>query len=103
MNKIGEAGPGEIVALGRMDGVRTGDLLSASDKEPDKPEPLDVPVLKPVYTFGIHAEQRDDEVKLSDALSKLLEEDRSLTAEQNPRRAAIPVARAGRNAHPRRT
>lgn len=83
VNKIGEAGPGEIVALGRMDGVRTGDLLSASDKEPDKPEPLDVPILKPVYTFGIHAEQRDDEVKLSDALSKLLEEDRSLTAEQN--------------------
>ena len=83
-NKVGEAGPGEIVALGRMDGVRTGDLLSVSDAAPDKPEPLDVPALKPVYTFGIHAEQRDDEVKMSDALGKLLEEDRSLTAEQNP-------------------
>lgn len=83
VNKTGEAGPGEIVALGRMEGVRTGDMLSSSGTAPEKPEALDVPPLKPVYAFGIHAEKRDDEVKMSDALGKLLEEDRSLIAEQN--------------------
>ena len=82
-NKVSEAAAGEIVALGRMDGVRTGDFLAASGAAPDKPAALDVPVLEPVYAFGIHAEKRDDEVKMSDALGKLLDEDRSLVAEQN--------------------
>ncbi len=82
-SKVGEAPAGEIVALGRMEGARTGDLLSSAGTPPDKPQALDVAILKPVYTFGIHAEKRDDEVKMSDALGKLLEEDRSLIAEQN--------------------
>ncbi len=83
VNKVSEAGPGDIVALGRMEGVRTGDMLSSAGTAPETPDALEVEALKPVYSFGIHAEQRDDEVKMSDALGKLLEEDRSLVAEQN--------------------
>ena len=81
--KTPQAGPGEIVALGRMDGIRTGMMLASAGEPPEAPEALAVEVLKPVYAFGIHAEKRDDEVKMSDALGKLLEEDRSLVAEQN--------------------
>ena len=83
VNKVSAAEAGEIVALGRMEGVRTGAFLSSAGAPPDKPAALDVPALEPVYAFGIHAEKRDDEVKMSDALGKLLEEDRSLVAEQN--------------------
>lgn len=82
-NKVGAAAAGEIVALGRMDGVRTGDLLASDGAAPAKPEALEVAPLTPVYACGIRAEKRDDEVKMSDALGKLLEEDRSLVAEQN--------------------
>ena len=82
-SKVGEAAAGEIVALGRLEGARTGDLLATDGAPPEKPGAIDAPILKPVYACGIHAEKRDDEVKMSDALGKLLEEDRSLIAEQN--------------------
>ena len=82
LTKISKAEAGQIVALGRMDGVKTGQLLSSSE-EMEAPEALAVPVLEPVYAFAITAENRADEVKLSDALQKLLEEDRSLTTVQD--------------------
>jgi elongation factor G len=82
ITKTTNAAAGEIVALGRMDGVKTGDLLSSGAK-PEMPDSLVVERLKPVYAFGMEAENRSDEVKLSDALHKLMEEDRSLVTEQN--------------------
>jgi elongation factor G len=72
---------GEIVALGRMDGVKTGDTLtthSATVNELPKAEHLD-----PVFALAITAEVRSDEVKLSSAMAKLLEEDPSLDWEQH--------------------
>ena len=77
LTKVAAAASGEIVALGRMDEVRTGQLLSSAG-EIETPEALAVPVLESVYAFAITAENRADEVKLSDALGKLLDEDRSL-------------------------
>ena len=47
-----------------------------------KPLPF-VDPLPPVYGLAIAPEQRKDEVKLSTALGKLVEEDPSLTWEQN--------------------
>jgi elongation factor G len=82
LTKISKAEAGQIVALGRMDGVKTGQLFSNSE-EMEAPEALAVPVLEPVYAFAINAENRADEVKLSDALHKLLEEDRSLGTMQD--------------------
>ena len=82
ITKTANSAAGEIVALGRMDGVKTGDLLSSGAK-PEMPDSLVVERLKPVYAFGMEAENRSDEVKLSDALHKLMEEDRSLVTEQN--------------------
>ncbi len=81
-DKVAKAGVGEVVALGRMDGVRTGDLLTPSGKAPEVltgfPEPLAA-----VYSAAISAEKSSDEVKLSEALAKLAEEDPSLHAEQS--------------------
>ncbi|HEX9646808.1 MAG TPA: elongation factor G [Alphaproteobacteria bacterium] len=81
--KVAKAVAGEVVALGRMDEVGTGDMLSSAGAA-KVPDALLVAPLKPVYAFGIAAEKRADEVKLSDALGKLLEEDRSLVAEHDP-------------------
>jgi elongation factor G len=70
---------GEIVAIGRLEGVGTGETLSTG-KTP-KPLPK-VEQLEPVYGLAIAPANRKDEVKLSAALGKLVEEDPSLRWEQ---------------------
>ncbi len=80
--KIPRATLGDVVALGRMEAVHTGDVLTPSGTRPaglpDWPAPL-----TPVYSFGIEAENRADEVKLSGALQRLSEEDPSLVWRQD--------------------
>ncbi|MES1022948.1 elongation factor G [Gloeocapsa sp. BRSZ] len=76
-----EAQAGDIVALSRLEGIHTGDTLSSNSElasELPKAEHLD-----PVYALAITSEKRNDEVKLSGALSKLLEEDPALYWEQH--------------------
>ena len=74
------AGVGEVIALGRMEDIPTGSLLTLSGvSQPESwPQPL-----KPLFSLAVHAENRADEVKLSGALTKLTEEDPSLSFEPN--------------------
>ena len=79
---VGAAGAGEIVGLGRLEEARTGQTLSngaaaAADLPIAEPTP-------PMYAFAVHAENRNDEVKLSGAIAKLIDEDPSLRFEQDP-------------------
>jgi elongation factor G len=72
---------GEIVALARMDTIQTGDTLST---EPQQVKALPkAEVLPPVFALAIAPQQRKDEVKLTGALSKILEEDPALVWEQH--------------------
>jgi elongation factor G len=78
---IGKASVGEIVAIGRLEGIQTGDLLTSSNqKVPELPK---ADKLEPVYALAIAPENRKDEVKLSAAMGKLIEEDPSLYWEQH--------------------
>jgi elongation factor G len=80
-NAINQAVAGDIVAIGRLDGAQTGDTVSTQatpSVELPKAEALD-----PVYALAIAPEKRSDEVKLTDALTKLMEEDPSLRWEQH--------------------
>lgn len=78
---INKAEAGAIVALSRMEGIKTGNTLSA---DPQLVGLLpQAEQMKPVYALAITAEKRNDEVKLSGALTKLLEEDPSLYWEQH--------------------
>ncbi len=79
--KAGKGVAGDVVALGRMDSVQTGDLVSenGSAKAELWPEPLN-----PLFAISIHAHDRSDEVKLSGALSKVTEEDSSLSFGHDP-------------------
>ena len=75
-DKIQKAVAGEVVGLGRTDGVKTGDVLTASGKVPaDFKWPAPLP---PLYAMAVDAENRNDEVKLTAALAKLSEEDPAL-------------------------
>ncbi|MGX1495740.1 elongation factor G [Labrenzia sp. MBR-25] len=92
-NKIATASKGDLVALGRLDDVQTGDLLSF---ENGKIESQQVPERRtPVLATAIAANQRKDEVRLSAALAKLVEEDRSLIVSQNQTTAETLLAGQG--------
>ncbi|OKH25556.1 elongation factor G [Hydrococcus rivularis NIES-593] len=79
---IGRAFAGEIIAIGRLEGIQTGDILTSSNqkKVPQLPQ---AEKLEPVYALAITPENRKDEVKLSAAMGKLIEEDPSLYWEQH--------------------
>jgi elongation factor G len=78
---LSSAEAGEIVALARMEAIATGDTLSPN---PQKTKALPcIERLDPVFALAITPEKRSDEVKLTGALTKLLEEDPSLFWEQH--------------------
>jgi elongation factor G len=78
---VGQASTGEIVAIGRLEGIQTGDILTVStNKTASLPK---AEQLEPVYALAITPENRKDEVKLSAAMGKLIEEDPSLYWEQH--------------------
>lgn len=78
--KLAAAGEGETVALGKLDDIATGDTLSTA-KGVAPLVALDVPA--PVYAVALRPRERKDDVKLSAALVKLVQEDPSLGVEQN--------------------
>ncbi len=79
LQKVSKAGPGEVVAFGRLDTVNTGDVLGTVETG-IIPWPTPLP---PLFSLSVHAEKKQDEVKLTGALAKLTEEDPSLSVEQS--------------------
>ncbi|MDH6077693.1 elongation factor G [Chrysosporum ovalisporum FSS-45] len=77
---VNEVSAGEIVALTRLEGIKTGETISIESQVPQLPK---AEQLTPVYALAITPEKRNDEVKLSSAITKLLEEDPSLAWEQH--------------------
>ncbi|HXQ68803.1 MAG TPA: elongation factor G [Alphaproteobacteria bacterium] len=79
--KQAKAGAGEVVAFGRMEKLRTGELLTPSGKPVAGAEAWPKPITA-LFSVALQAENRQDEVKLTAALQKLAEEDPSLSFEQ---------------------
>jgi elongation factor G len=69
--KLPQAEAGEVVALARMEGARTGDTLGGERLPFPAPPP-------PVHAVAVVLEDRKDEVRLSAALQRLTEEDTAL-------------------------
>jgi len=76
-----QAEAGRIVAIARLDQAQTGQTLGTGATRPD-PLPQ-APRIVPVYALAIMPARRSDEVKLTAAITKLLEEDPSLVWEQH--------------------
>ncbi|MDO8297817.1 MAG: elongation factor G [Caulobacter sp.] len=88
--KVNVADIGDVVALGKLEGAHAGDLLSAgktavSARVAPAPRP-------PVFELAIATRDRKDDVRLSGALQKLLEEDPGLRLSQD---AALHEMRLG--------
>jgi elongation factor G len=77
---VNQAHAGEIIALSRLEGVKTGDTISSDGQVKELPK---AEQLEPVYALAVTPEKRNDEVKLSSAITKLLEEDPALAWEQH--------------------
>lgn len=75
-DKTPKAAAGDVVALGRLDDANTGDLLTTDGKADGGLWP---DALTPLYALSISTESHADEVKLSQALHKVLDEDPSLS------------------------
>jgi elongation factor G len=68
------AGPGEIVAIARLEGVHTGDTLTTGAKTV-----REVPLLAaPLFARAIKPKDKLDEAKLSQMLARICEEDPTL-------------------------
>jgi elongation factor G len=87
--KRGAASAGETVALGKLDHARTGDTLW-SGKSRHAPVGSAQPYA-PVLAIAISARERKDDVKLGQALNKLIDEDPSLTVIHNPETHEVVV------------
>ncbi|TAN50443.1 MAG: elongation factor G, partial [Rhodospirillales bacterium] len=76
-DKKPKAVEGEVVGLGRLENLSTGQLATA-DKAEDSGW---LAPLTPLFALGVAVAKKADEVKLSGALAKLAEEDPSLSIE----------------------
>jgi len=86
------AGPGDCVALARLDPFLTGETLATSRAHAGH---VAMEKLPPVYRLAVRALDRKDEVKLSAAIAKLCEEDLGLTWEQNAETQEMILAGQG--------
>ncbi|HYD73970.1 MAG TPA: elongation factor G, partial [Candidatus Binatia bacterium] len=74
--KVSEAREGDVVAIGKLDPVAAGDLLACGGATQT---PRVKPAKRfPVYQLAIATKDRKDDVRLSGALQKLVEEDAGL-------------------------
>src|SRR5262249_18917251 len=80
--KRGAAEVGDTVALGKLDHAKTGDTLS-DGQQPHPPPLAKVSPHAPVLSIAVAAKERTDDVKLGQALGKLLEEDPSISVVHN--------------------
>jgi elongation factor G len=91
--KRATAAAGETVALGKLEHAKTGDTLTAG-KQAHAALPTVVPH-EPVLAIAISAKERKDDVKLGQALNKLIDEDPSLSVVHNPESHEIVVGGQG--------
>ena len=77
--KIADANDGDVVAVAKADAVKAGDWLGAGALPP----PVDLSLPSRNCTLAIEPADRKDDVRLSGALARVLEEDPSLTLEQD--------------------
>ncbi len=79
--KRGLAEAGDTVAFGRLESAKTGDTLTLEKGASVAIEAPTAP--QPVYGLAIGAKERKDEVKLTTALAKIIEEDPSISLEHS--------------------
>jgi elongation factor G len=81
MMKLAQAKAGDVVALGRLEAIATGQTVSTARGA--CVQLAKIAHAKPVYGFAVSVADRKDEVKLTSAIARLMEEDPSLHFEHS--------------------
>ena len=79
--KLSAGKAGDTVAFAKLDTMATGETISAAKGETPQLSPREP--LQGVYGLAISVADRKDEVKLTSAIAKLVEEDPSLSLDHN--------------------
>ncbi|MFM8747557.1 MAG: elongation factor G [Aestuariivirga sp.] len=79
--KLAKAVAGDTVALGRLEAAHTGETLSSL--KGNTPQLVKVEAAPGVYGLAISVSDRKDEVKLTGAIARIVEEDPSLSLSHN--------------------
>ncbi|HLY79661.1 MAG TPA: GTP-binding protein, partial [Caulobacteraceae bacterium] len=77
LKKIDKALAGDVIAIGKIDHARAGQVLSFNGAAHASSH--GAPARPPLYGLAISAKARNDDVRLSGALAKLIEEDPALS------------------------
>lgn len=96
-SKQARAEEGDTIAFGRLDHARTGDVIrdaKAPQAQIDSPV-TSLPAPEPVHAFALAAKDRKDEVRLTAALTRLVEEDPSLIFTQDAASGEMRLAGQG--------
>ncbi|MEZ6030782.1 MAG: elongation factor G [Hyphomonadaceae bacterium] len=80
--KVDNAGPGDVVCLGRLDRAARGDLVSVDGVA--RTAAIVPPARTPAYSLAVETQNRSDDVKLAAAMARLVDEDGALTFGPDP-------------------
>ncbi|MBI3674964.1 MAG: elongation factor G [Rhizobiales bacterium] len=80
-NKLAKAAAGDTVALGRLEAIATGETIASA--KGSTAQLARVARAPGVYGLALSVSDRKDEVKLTSAIAKLVEEDPSLALDHN--------------------
>ena len=74
--KIARAEPGDVIGIAKLDTAQAGERVGTAGRAPSAPAPAPAPVTN--CALAIAAKDHKDDVRLSTALSRLVEEDAAL-------------------------
>ncbi|MBV9995430.1 MAG: elongation factor G [Caulobacteraceae bacterium] len=80
LKKVSQAAAGDVVAIGKLENARAGQFLCLGGTPKDIA--VKVAARGPVFGLAISAKVRNDDVRLSGAIAKLVEEDPALSFSQ---------------------
>jgi elongation factor G len=93
LRKISAAAPGDICAVGKVEQAQAGQILSLTGQP--QPGAADRRTRRPLFAVALAAKARKDDVRLSGALNKLLEEDPGLTLTHDAEARQVLLAGQG--------
>jgi len=91
-DSVTEAGPGDIIAVAKLNVTSTNDTLCEEAKQIHL-EPVSFPT--PVFSVAVHAKGKGDEDKIGSGLARLTEEDQTFTVRRDPVTAEVIISGMG--------
>jgi len=93
LKKIAGAAPGDICAIGKVEQAQAGQILSLTGQP--QAGAAERPARRPLFSVALSAKARKDDVRLSGALAKLVEEDPGLRLNHDAESRQVLLAGQG--------